>query len=62
MIYRISDATEHEHIKIDNIYKLFIIENVVQYSLSEFNTHHIEVCEKKRWHIRILFYHRISTS
>lgn len=47
MIYHINDDTDHEHIMINDIYKLFIIENVIHYSLIEFNTHRIEVCEKK---------------
>lgn len=40
----ITDHTDHKYHMIDNIYKVFIIENVVQYSLINFNTHQIEVC------------------
>ena len=47
MIYSINDTTVHEHHMIDEIYKIFIIENVIHYSLIDFNTHQIEVCEKK---------------
>jgi len=47
MIYCINDTTVHEHHMIDDIYKIFIIENVIHYSLIDFNTHEIEVCEKK---------------
>jgi hypothetical protein len=32
---------------INDIYKIFIIENVIHYSLIDFNTYEIEVCEKK---------------
>ena len=44
MIYHITDDTDHKNHMIDNIYKVFIVENVVQYSLINFNAHHIEVC------------------
>jgi hypothetical protein len=47
MIYLINDNTTHKHVMIDDIYKIFIIENVIHYSLIDFNTHRIEVCEKK---------------
>jgi len=47
MIDCINDNTAHNHIIIDDIYKIFIIENVIHYSLINFNTHQIEVCEKK---------------
>jgi len=47
MIYRINNDTEHEHVMINDIYKLFIVENVVHYSMVDFNSHHIETCEKK---------------
>jgi hypothetical protein len=32
---------------IDDIYKIFVIENVIHYSFIDFHTHQIEVCEKK---------------
>jgi hypothetical protein len=44
MIYHINNDTEHEHVMINDIYKLFIVENVVHYSMVDFNSHHIETC------------------
>jgi len=46
MIYNIDDKSTYTHIIIDDIYKLFIIENVMNYSLINFDTHRIETCEK----------------
>lgn len=48
MIYCIKDNTEHKHHMINNIYKIFIVENVIHYSLVNFNTHHIEICKIKQ--------------
>jgi hypothetical protein len=55
MIYFINDNTSHEHITIDDIYKIFIIENVTHYSLIDFHTHRIEVCEKKEESLEYYF-------
>ena len=55
MIYSINDNTIHKHFMIDDIYKLFIIENVIHYSLIDFHTHQIEVCEKKEESLEYYF-------
>lgn len=46
MIHITNDSV-YEHHVIDDIYKVFVIENVKQYSFVNFNTHRIEVSENK---------------
>jgi hypothetical protein len=55
MIYYINDNTDHEHHMINDIYKIFIIEHVIHYSLIDFNTHQIEVGEKKEESLEYYF-------
>jgi hypothetical protein len=43
----LNNNTVHEHYTIDGVYKVFIVENVMNYRLIDFNTHHIDVCETK---------------
>ena len=47
MIHNITNDSVYEHHVIDDIYKIFVIENVKKYSFLNFNTHHIEVSENK---------------
>jgi len=46
MHLNIDDKSEYPQIIINAIYKLFMVENVLTYSLINYNTHHIEVYDK----------------
>ena len=45
MILSLNDDSIHNHIIIDDLYKLFIIKNVTKYLLCNYNTHEINVSD-----------------
>ena len=51
----INDNSVHTNIIISDVYKLFLVENVVQYSLMDFKTFKIETCETKNKDIQYYF-------
>lgn len=46
MIHHINANSTYKHILVNDSYKLFIVENVMNYSLINFDTHQIETCDK----------------
>lgn len=51
----INDNSTHPHFYIDDVYKLFLVENVVCFSFINYNTHHIEVSDMSATEVSYYF-------